>query len=526
MSASREKKQRQGAGASEKALQASQQQAARRRKTITYTAVGVVIAALVAALLIWNSGFFQGRATAATVGGAKLSTAELSYYYHSVRNQYSNTMSAFGSGLDTTKSDDEQAYPGGENQTLRDYFLETALTTAQQTAALADEAAKNGHTQSEVQEDLEEEISHMKTYAAAYGMSYSAYLKAMYGPYMTAGVFEKAIRQDLLAGLAQSEKQAALSDGYTDADLEAYYGEDDHADTYDTFEYSYLYFTPETVETKDKDGNDIDEDKVNAEKKLALAAAKADADEALAALKDGKKLADLAKEYGLDDTDFADHTTVVGSSRISSTFREKLLSLKEDESALAENGESGYYVVTFHGRERVETPTKDVRHILALAEATTEEHDDHTHEEAPTDEAWAAAKEKIDAIVAEFEAGDKTEESFAALANEKSDDGDGTTGGLYEKIAPSDGYVPEFLDWIFEDGRKPGDTGVVQHIAEEDSTNGYYGYHFMYLVGDNEAKWARDVRNALTSRDLTSWRDELSSGYETALAGGAKYLGY
>lgn len=522
MSASREKKQRQGAGASEKALQASQEQAARKRKTVTYTIIGVVIAALVAALLIWNSGFFQARATAATVGDVKLSTAELSYYYYTARSRYSSTMSMFGSSLDNTKSDAEQAHPSDEGKTLRDYFLENALTTAQQTISLADEAVKNGHTDSEVREDLDNEIDYMKNYAAAYGMGYSAYLKAVYGSYMTPGVFEKVTRQALLADLAQTEKQTELSDGYTDADLEAYYGEEDHADTYDTFEYSYLYFTPETVETKDADGNDIEEDKVNAKKAIALAAAKADADEALAALKDGGKVADLAKKYDLIDANFGDHTTAVGSSRINSTFREKLLELKEDESALVENGESGYYVVTFHSRERVETPTKDVRHILARAESTT---DDDNKLVAPTGEAWAAAKEKIDAIVAEFEAGDKSEDSFAKLANEKSDDGDGTTGGLYPKIDPDDGYVPEFLDWIFEDGRKAGDTGVVQHSAEEGATSGYYGYHFMYLVGDNEPRWARDVRSALTSQDLTAWVEELGSGYETALADGAEYLG-
>ena len=80
MSASREKKQRQGSGLSEKALQAQQQQAARKRKTVIYTVIGVVVAVLVAALLIWRTGFFQARATAATVGGKNLTVAELSYY--------------------------------------------------------------------------------------------------------------------------------------------------------------------------------------------------------------------------------------------------------------------------------------------------------------------------------------------------------------------------------------------------------------------------------------------------------------
>ena len=520
MSASREKKQRQSAGPSEKALQAQQQQAARKRKTIVYTVVGVVIAGLVAALLIWNSGFFQARATAATVGDTTLSAAELSYYYYNARQPYA----MYGSymGFDTSKPDDEQAYTGDENKTFRDFFLETALSSAQRDMALAAEALKSGHTEAEIKEDVDAQISSFKAQGASYGYGYSAFLKANFGPYMNAGVFKQIVTRSLLAQIAQNEKSEALSNGYTTEDLEAYYGEDDHADTYDTFEYSYLFFTPKTVETKDEDGNDIDEEKVNAEKELALAEAKTKADEALKALKDGGKLADVAKKYELAESNIADHTTTVGTGAIPSAIKEELLKLKDGEFKLVENGESGYYVITFHGRERAEDPTQDVRHILALAEHTT---DDDGKLVAPTDEAWAAAKEKIDAIVAEYESGDKSEDSFAKLANEKSDDGDGTTGGLYTKIDPTSRYVPEFLDWIFEDGRKPGDTGVVQHSAEEGATSGYYGYHFMYLVGDNEAKWARDVRSALTEQDLNAWMEELDKGFEPSLAAGANNLG-
>ena len=520
MSASREKKQRQSAGPSEKALQAQRQQAARKRKTIAYTVIGVVVAGLVAALLIWNSGFFQARATAATVGDTTLSAAELSYYYYNARQPYAMYGSSLG--FDTSKPDSEQAYFGEEDKTYRDYFLETALSSAQQDMALAAEALKNGHTEAEVKEDVDAQISSVKAQGASYGYGYSAFLKANYGSYMSAGVYKQIVTRALLAQIAKNEKSEALSDGYTTEDLEAYYGEDDHADTYDTFEYSSLYFTPETVETKDKDGNDIDEDKVNAEKELALAEAKTKADEALKALEDGDKLADVAKKYEVADANIADHATTVGTSAIPSAIKEELLKLKDGEFKLVENGESGYYVITFHGRERVEDPTQDVRHILALAEHTT---DDDGKLVAPTDEAWAAAKEKIDAIVAEYEGGDKTEDAFANLANEKSDDGDGTTGGLYTKIDPADQYVPEFLDWIFEDGRKPGDTGVVQHSATEGATSGYYGYHFIYLVGDNEAKWARDVREALTTQDLDAWVEELVKGFETSLADGANNLG-
>ena len=69
---------------------------------------------------------------------------------------------------------------------------------------------------------------------------------------------------------------------------------------------------------------------------------------------------------------------------------------------------------------------------------------------------------------------DGTEDGFAALANENSKDGgSNTSGGLYEDVAKGS-MVAAFQDWCYEDGRQPGDTGIVQSN---------YGYHIMYFVG-------------------------------------------
>ena len=150
MSASREKKQRQSAGPDQKALKAQQEQAERKRKTIIYSVVTAVAVVLVAALLIWRSGFFQARTSAATVGSETLSTAQLSYYYYSVRSTFAN----YGI-LDTSKRDDEQVYDAENNVTYHDYFLETALHNAQTIYSLADEAAKSGHTEDDIKAALE-----------------------------------------------------------------------------------------------------------------------------------------------------------------------------------------------------------------------------------------------------------------------------------------------------------------------------------------------------------------------------------
>ena len=71
MSASREKKQRQGELGKEltqKQRQELQEKQAAKRKAVLYTVIGVIAAVLVVILLVWHSGIFQRRATAASVG--------------------------------------------------------------------------------------------------------------------------------------------------------------------------------------------------------------------------------------------------------------------------------------------------------------------------------------------------------------------------------------------------------------------------------------------------------------------------
>jgi len=518
MSASREKKQRQSAGPSEKALKAQQEQAARRRTTIIYSVIAAVIAVLVIALLVWRSGFFQARASAATLGDETLSTAELSYYYYDAR-RYTAQLAAYGMGtFDSGKADDEQMYNETEGQTYRDYFMDSALKSAQQDKALAEEAVKLGHTESEVKENLDAYVDSIKSQASQSGYTYGSYLRLMYGPYMNSGIFEKLCTRSLMASLAKNDKSDELFNSYTQSDLDAYY--DEHKDELDTIEYSSLYFPIATVNEKDEKGNELSEDEVNKLKEEAKADAKKKADEALKAVEGGSTFQSQIDKYELSGSNNGDHTKTVGTSTVNSSFRDQLLKLDKDACELVET-DNGYFVVSFHDRYLDDTPTRDVRHILARAENTT---DDDNKLVAPTDEAWADAKARMDEIQAAWDAGDKSEDAFAKLANEKSDDGDGTTGGLYERN-PEDKFVPEFNDWVFDSARKPGDVGLVQHSAEDGATSGYYGYHLIYYVGEDEPVWMGTVRNTKASEDQQAWLDELSANYPTALTDGANYLG-
>ena len=180
----------------------------------------------------------------------------------------------------------------------------------------------------------------------------------------------------------------------------------------------------------------------------------------------------------------------------------------------SEDNISGYYVVMFQGATDNTFALKNVRHILVAPEHVHEEGEEHAEGETYSAEELAEAKAVAEEILNQWMSGDKTEESFAALANEKSADGDGTTGGLYENVYPGQ-MVDPFENWCYDASRKAGDTGIV----ESD-----YGYHVMYFCGDSDYVY-RDylIENDLRSADLDAWYTELV-GAMTQTDGDTSYV--
>ena len=108
-----------------------------------------------------------------------------------------------------------------------------------------------------------------------------------------------------------------------------------------------------------------------------------------------------------------------------------------------------------------------------------------------------ASKKRAEEILAEFNAGDKTAESFGELAKENTSDSNGDEGGLYENIMPGQ-MVTEFNDWCFDESRQPGDTGIVETS---------YGVHVMYFDGFGNSYRDTLVENALRTADYNAWHD-------------------
>ncbi|MGM9660045.1 MAG: peptidylprolyl isomerase [Faecousia sp.] len=132
----------------------------------------------------------------------------------------------------------------------------------------------------------------------------------------------------------------------------------------------------------------------------------------------------------------------------------------------------------------------DVRHVLIMPEGATSE---NIRTETFEDAAWEASRVKAEELLAQWEQGEKNEDTFAAMAVEHSQDGSASSGGLYTGV--TQGQMVEAFDaWCFDEARQPGDFGLVKTE---------FGYHLMYFVG------SRPVWQDYAKSDLTNARANL-----------------
>lgn len=230
---------------------------------------------------------------------------------------------------------------------------------------------------------------------------------------------EEQTRRSLLATAYLQSYQDSLT--YSTDELEAAYQEDRTA--YDLVDCAYVRVNGAAADT-DEEGNSIEvTDEMKAE---AMAAAKTTADAIYAAYKAGTSLEDAAAEYESTAT-YASSDSFSYSSSVLGEWLYDDARQAGDSAVLEDSDSSNYYVVVFNGRSRNEYNTVNVRHILIQPEASELSEDDEGYEDdvAAKD---AEAAQKAQDILDEWKAGDATEDSFAALANEYSQDpGSNTT---------------------------------------------------------------------------------------------------
>lgn len=485
--------------------------------------VAIVLVAAIAVGLVWkivdDSAVIKKNTTVFSMGSAvKVSEVEFVYYYGQYLNNiysYAQQYAYYGYdiGIDSTKSPDEQTYgtdEEGNDMLLSDYIAEETISSLCTYKLLYNEALKAGYKLTDDEtKDINEQIEELRNTAAENNYSLNAYLSASYGK----GVNEKFLRSQIemqqIVTRYQSDLSASLTDSYTDDEIKAAYDADKSA--YNAIDARTLSFAVETL-TK-KDGESDDEYKGRQE--AAVAKVKAEAEKALKACTSEKAFLEQAKKANSStedyDADTATALTESSKSTITSYVSEDAAKWAFDSARksgdvklfeVSSNGTVTSYVILFINKGTYAPLASDVRHILVSftddANSTTE----------ATDEQKASAKKSAEEIYKQWKDGKKTEDSFAALAKEKSaDEGSAVDGGLISGITSNSSYVTNFLNWSIDEKRKAGDTEIIESE---------YGYHIMYFCGTDYA-WKSTIRTEKASADFETQLTKLQESDEYKL---------
>lgn len=571
MSASREKKQRQdvtSTGITEKQRREMKEAQKQKAKKIAYWITGIVVAVLVIALLVWNSGVFQRNTKAATVGGKDYTVADVSYYYGNVvqsvvgmQSQYASFYQQLGMTFtnyyDTTKSASEQTITeetlsamaqvglsGPEvGETFADYFKREALDGLQYEALMCAEAKAEGFTISdEGKESVKATVKNYEAQANSRNYSLTSYLRAIFGEYMTPAVFKEHLTNSTLAREYEQHKKDSYS--YTEDQLTGYYN--DNKGLMDTYEYRVAFIDGQPEAQTDAEGNPIEA--TEAEKATAMTGAKAKADTMADLVRAGNDFNETAAQYVAEanqaqyaDPEYGHTTGTLGTNLTTTAYGQWLTGGTHkagDVGVVEETGGTGYYVVQFLNSwlDKDSVYSADLRSILIKAEIGADEDVASTETPAPTDTAepsdtaepeettapestepttpseaqYEAAKAKAEEIKAEFESGDKTAESFAALvAKYSADESTKENGGLYENVnSATTTLTSDIKTWALDPARQPGDLTIVQNTQQDQ-----YGYQLIYFQKAGPKVWVNTAETSLRNDDYQTWFDGLKETY-------------
>lgn len=480
---------------------------------VTKKVLAIVVAVAIVLGVAWkfvdSFGLVEKATTAVKIGDEKISTAEFAYYYAAQYQQMSYMASYYSQqgyslGFDTSLSPDDPSNTttdaDGNTITWNDYFMDAATSRAQFVQAYYEEAVKAGVELSEdEQKEINETIEEYRESAAENNFSLGAYLKANFGEGFNEKTFKAQLEKETLAQNYYNDQQAAYLNGITDEEIKKEYT--DNKKNYDYADVRYFAFTYTTLSANEGESEDELKARQTASNNELLAKAK----DVYAKVKDADSLIEAAKAYkneGSDTPSDSDVTTLsshVTYSTAKSSLTEKGADWlfdagrKAGDTTLVEGDSAAYIIVCI--KPSYNSNSVSVRHCLIEFDA--EDEDNVTDEEKKT--AYDKAKELYDSWLA----GEKTEESFKTLVSENSaDTGSTENGGLYENIRITDNYVAEFIDWSFADGRKAGDSGIIETT---------YGYHIMYFVSDNtdDTDWQNTIRNEKGDAAFDEYNDNL-----------------
>jgi hypothetical protein len=462
----------------------------------SHSVLGRVIAIILALLiliggggwLLYRFGIPQKSLTALTASGYKVSPAELNL----VMGLHAMNMLQMGMIYTPENQAVIDEMVPNLNQTYRDILIESAADEISYNMAIRADAEANGFVLSEEDEatmnqNADSLIDSYTSYAAQSQQSLSEFLENSFGPGATITLLEDYYRDSFYVNAYVYQH---YQDAHPDEEaVTAYY--DENKDDFDMVDYRVVDFNAEYA--TDADDAAKEEAGKNAVKRAEEMLAALDSvdkfyDLALAHLENKDKIAEIER----DPLSLEHRYELKNSGKSSADVKEWLFDAerKTGDKTVLETS-NGAKVLWFEKRYRADVKPYNVRHILISVDRAT-----------GTDEEKKAAEDKAKEILSSYESGEKTEDAFAELARQNSEDSNAGTGGLYEDVPPGQ-MVSEFENWALDSVRKPGDTGIVQT---------QYGFHIMYFVGyGDEAVWYDSVSKRIANDETIAWSSAITA---------------
>ena len=502
----------------------------------------VLCAVIVLGVVAFSLNYYGALQRVIKIGGVgsdqSVSIAEYEYYYMRAYNQVRYQAQYYQYYYQTSNGYDLSLTPEEQTQTTKDAdgneitwvekLHEDTLEIIQLHKAYYNEALKMGLKLTKADEAfIDKQIEDLRDEAKSAGSnssssnsenkvtySLNAYLRKVYGGSINERFLRKQLKIQVLAQKYLTERTNEIAKDYDQKDIDAEYKKDTTAYDFATFR-AYTFKTTElTKEDKETD------DALKARQAKANAEVKKNANDFYNAVTNDATFTAKAKELNKDTADYnVDKETKYSmlKSTAQSTFSEDAAkwlfdsSTKVGSKKLFSDEENGKYIVVLALSKPHQEQTVTARHILFQTKDQNSGND-------LSEEEIAKKKTQAEDVLKKFNEGDKTEDSFAALANEYNEDtGSSSNGGLYEHIYPGQ-MVTEFNDWVFDANRKAGDVELV----ETD-----FGYHIIYFVAkDGKDYYDSAIRSSKANKDIETETKALQEGKDYVVGLGPRRMNY
>ena len=487
MSASREKRSRKETVNTAAAQQAAEQKAKTRKNVLIGVAIALVVVLIIGPIVLFKGPYFRTHSVAVTTGTHELSPATVRYYYADAFNSFTQGYGQLISYMfEDLNNIQDEIYDPETGATWGDYLMDTAVDQIARDYAVYDEAIANGYVLSEEGEAaLSQSESYVEMYSQLYGTTPDAYIRSVYGAGSSLASYLDYQRVKYTAYYYGE----TVREGFTYGDAELRAADDEAPNDYSYYNYhSYLV-----------SGYSDSEDE--AEKAAAMETAKERAEKmAEDSANDLDTYLAYCNEYSGSDT-YTDGTASLRKNFTTESMTDDVEAWVTDparaegDTTVIEVEDSGYYVLYYLSASDNNYDALRARVIKISALVTDDAGAESTD--------WDAAKEKLDALQAEFdESTDDLETKFQNLAATYSDDADTKyTGGLYEHI-----YRGQFDDavseWLFDGSRTDGETAVVE---------GADAYYFLCYEGTDGNYRDYLIENVLREADYDAWYADVTA---------------